>query len=131
MADREIVKMLTDYMENGFLENIIDMFKHDPSLYDHLPEVMTDERSRVRIGYVNLVETLMGEHGERVLAIVPGIVEHLKDERPQIRADAAYLLEVIGDDRSVSELEVALRNENVEPVREILQDALNVLIARD
>jgi len=127
MTHGETVKMLTDYMENGFLDNITDMFRHDPSLYAHLAEVMADERSRVRIGYVNLVETLIDTHREHILAVVPEIASHLKDERPQIRADAAYMLEVIGDVQAVPALVTALQTETVEPVREIFQDALDVL----
>lgn len=127
MTHGETVKMLTDYMENGFLDNITDMFRHDPSLYSHLAEVMADERSRVRIGYVNLVETLIDAHREHILAVVPEMSMHLRDERPQIRADAAYMLEVIGDVQAVPALVTALQTETVEPVREIFQDALDVL----
>jgi len=54
----DLKKMLADYMENGLLENIIDMFKHDISLYEYVSDLMTDERMRVRIGTIALLETL-------------------------------------------------------------------------
>jgi hypothetical protein len=127
MNSEETVQMIAEYMENGFLENIIDMFRHDPALFSHLPELMADERSRVRIGYVNLVETLMDENREQVLSAVPGMVELLRDERPQIRADAAYMLEIIGDAGAAPALEEAAQNESIEPVREAISDSLDEL----
>ena len=32
MNEEELKTMVLDYMDNGYLENIIDMFKHDESL---------------------------------------------------------------------------------------------------
>ena len=58
MAREELKTMIADYMEKGFLENIIDMFKHDKTLYLFIGELMTDERVRVRLGMSALVETL-------------------------------------------------------------------------
>ncbi len=46
----DLKTMLADYMENGLLDNIIDMFKHDQSLYAFVGDLITDERIRVRIG---------------------------------------------------------------------------------
>jgi len=54
----QMKKMIADYMENGFIGNIVDMFKHDKTLYLLIGELMSDERSRVRIGTVALVEIL-------------------------------------------------------------------------
>ncbi|NIW43441.1 MAG: hypothetical protein GWN14_00985 [candidate division Zixibacteria bacterium] len=130
MADNETVKMIADYMENGFLENIIDMFRHDLSLFSHLPEVMADERSRVRIGFVNLVETFLQEYPQEIRSTVPGIAGLLKNEKPELRADAAYMLEIIGDKRALSAIESAYNEENVEPVRQVLGDVIQTMKAR-
>ena len=43
----ELRRMIADYMENGFLENIIDMFKHDKSPYAFTGKLMADERVRL------------------------------------------------------------------------------------
>ena len=53
------IKMIADYMENGYLDNIIDMFKHDPECYTYIGPMLGDERMGVRIGTIALVETLM------------------------------------------------------------------------
>jgi len=40
----DIKMMIADYMEKGFLENIVDMFKHDRSLSPLIADLMRDER---------------------------------------------------------------------------------------
>ncbi len=114
-------------MENGFLENIIDMFKHDRSLYRFLPGLMSDERQRVRLGMVALVEALIAEHGEEINELVPGIAGLLKSEELTVRADAAYLLGIIGDSSAIVYLKEAEKNETVEPVRQVISETIKEL----
>ena len=117
----DLKTMLADYMENGLLDNIIDMFKHDQSLYAYIGDLITDERIRVRIGATALVESLRKEDPENVAKAVPYLLPLLKAEAPVIRGDAAYLLGVIG-------------NRDVVPfLNEIINDAdMNVrMIARE
>ena len=83
-------------MEKGFLENIIDMFRADRSLYPLIGELMADERMRVRLGVTALVETLVKEDPGHIGLSVHGIAGLLKDGNPTIRGDAAYLLGIIG-----------------------------------
>jgi hypothetical protein len=88
--------MIADYMEKGFLDNIVDMFKHDKTLYPVIGDLLGDERSRVRIGTVALVETLKEEDYDNIVTAIPDIAKLLKDTNPTIRGDAAYLLGIIG-----------------------------------
>ena len=88
--------MIADYMEKGFLENIIDMFKHDRTLYPLLGELMTDERMRVRLGITALVETLVKEDPDHITLSLCGIAGLLGNDNPTIRGDGAYLLGIIG-----------------------------------
>jgi len=83
-------------MEKGFLDNIVDMFKHDKTLYPVIGDLLGDERSRVRIGAVALVETLKEEDYENIVTAIPDIAKLLNDPNPTIRGDAAYLLGIIG-----------------------------------
>ncbi len=110
-------------MENGFLENIVDMFKHDKTLYCHLGDLLGDERSRVRIGTVALVETLHTEDKNNVVEAIPGIAKLLKDPNPTIRGDAAYLLGIIGHKDALLFLDGASSDEN-EAVREAVSEAI-------
>jgi hypothetical protein len=89
-------KMIADYMENGLLENIVDMFKRDKSFYEYAGDLLKDERMRVRIGTAALLETLEKEDPENAKSAVPFILPLLKDQNPVVRGDAAYLLGLIG-----------------------------------
>lgn len=117
------IKMIADYMEKGFLENIIDMFKHDKSLYPFVGNMLGDERMGVRIGTVALVEALKEVDIDHVLLAIPGIAKLLGDENPTIRGDAAYVLGIIGHDDALPFLEDA-RDDESGPVREMVQEAI-------
>lgn len=115
--------MIADYMENGFLDNIIDMFKYDKSLYAYIGDLMTDERLRVRIGISALIETLKGEDSENILKAIPHILPLLKNQNPVIRGDAAYLLGVIGHTDAIPFLKEIAKDEDAN-VRTIAKEAI-------
>lgn len=108
---QDLKKMIADYMEGGYLDNIIDMFKYDESLYECVGYLMTDERMRVRIGAAALIETLRKE-SENVGKAVPYILPLLKDENPVTRGDAAYLLGIIGEKDTIPYLEEMLNDKD-------------------
>jgi hypothetical protein len=89
-------KLIADYLEDGFLENIVDMFKHDNALYSYVGELMSDKRIMVRIGVSALIETLKKEDSENVSRALPSIIPLLEDQNPMLRADASYILGIIG-----------------------------------
>lgn len=120
----ELKEMIADYMENGFLENIIDMFKHDNSLYSLVGELMTDERVRVRLGMSALVETLKKEDPENIYSALPNILPLLRHNEPVIRGDAAYLLGIIGHEESISLLEKTAGDDTNADVRLIAKEAV-------
>lgn len=118
-----MLKMIADHMENGFLENIIDMFKHDNSLYLLLGDLLGDERMRVRIGTVALVETLMEEKVEHLQSAIPAVAQRLKDSNATIRGDAAYLLGIIGHRNALPFLREASGDEH-QMVRKTVIEAI-------
>ena len=93
---------IADYLENGLLDNIIDMFKHDRRLYAFIAELMTDERIRVRIQY---------------------ILPLLDNQNPLFRGDAAYLLGIIGQTDVIPFLKKSLHDE-FSHIRIIAQEAI-------
>jgi hypothetical protein len=121
-----MLKMITDYMEGGFLENIISMFRHDESLYHLIGDMLGDERGRVRIGTIAMVETLLSENRTKIVTAIPGIANLLKQPNPTIRGDAAYLLGIIGHKDALPFLLDASKDEN-RTVREIIQDSINII----
>jgi HEAT repeat protein len=123
MTDGEMRETLADHMEAGFLENIIDMFRHDGSLLRHVPALIEDERGRVRLGAVALAEALKVTHPNDMAGIIPETARLLRHEDPVIRADAAYLLGIIGSAEAIPYLEAARHDENA-AVREIIEEAI-------
>lgn len=118
----ESVKMISDYMEKGFLENIVDMFKYDAALYDILPDLIQDERLRVRLGTTALIETLAEEDGVDMRKAASSLAPLLDHNNATIRGDVAYILGLIGDDRILPRLTPLFNDPDVN-VREIARDA--------
>lgn len=116
-------KMIADYMESGFLDNIVDMFKHDNNLYEYIGELMSDERIIVRIGVSALIETLTVEDSENISRALPNIIPLLEDQNPMLRGDAAYLLGIIGHKDAIPYLKKSLQDEHAH-VRTIAKEAL-------
>jgi len=128
MVDEELKKMISDYMEAGFLENIIDMFRRDPSLFPLLGELISDERGRVRLGAVALAESLRWDFKEELRSVIPHIASSLKHSSPVVRADSAYLLGVIGDGASLLYLLEAEKDPD-RNVSEVVSEVIKEIIS--
>jgi HEAT repeat protein len=129
-GDFDIKTMIADYMEKGFLENIIDMFKHDKGLYPLIGELMADERMRVRLGMSALVETLAKEDADNIARSIQSIAALLKDQNPTIRGDAAYLLGIIGQ-REVIPFLVEAADDDNPGVKQIVREAIEEIEAKN
>ena len=125
--DQALLKLIADHMENGFLENIIDMFRHDSSLYTLIGSLIQDERVRVRIGTTALVEELRKLDAGHISGAVSGLLPLLTNTEPFVRGDAANLLGTIGDKGAVPYLENLLMDENPD-IRMIAKEALEEIL---
>ena len=123
MNDTEMRSMLIEYMGNGFLENIIALFRRDDSLYRFIPDLLGDDNLRVRLGATALMEELVVDHSSELKAAVPGIIGLLQHESPTIRGDAASALGIIRDAAAIDALRLCLQDDHP-AVREIARDAL-------
>jgi hypothetical protein len=123
------IKMIADYMEKGYLENIIDMFKHDPKYYQYIGTMLGDERMGVRIGTFALVETLVDVENNNLPASIPGVASLLSNPNITIRGDAAHLLGIIGHKNALPYLENVLNDEH-EMVRENVSEAIDEINRR-
>ena len=122
---RETARMLADYMEQGFLSNIVAMFKADPSLDDLTGAVLADGRLRVRLGVTALVEELHRWDPERARRSVPSLRPLLEHPDPWIRGDAASLIALAGSAADRQALEPLTRDPDPQVaalVREILEE---------
>ncbi len=123
MTDDELKAMVLDHMEKGFLENIVDMFRHDESLYPLVIDMLRDERMRVRLGAVALVEELVQEKKPLFVPLIPGIAALLQDPSPTVRGDGSYILGLLRHRDSLPYLLEARRDPDG-TVRELIEDAI-------
>jgi len=119
--------MLIEYMGNGFLDNIIALFRQDPSLCRFIPDMLSEENMRVRLGATALCEELAQELAGALQAAAPGLLVLLQHESPTFRGDAAYVLGITSGPGAEAGLRMLLQDENVS-VREIARDALASLL---
>ena len=123
IIDQDLITLIADHMENGFLENIIDMFRHDRGLYPLIGGLIQDERVRVRVGITALMEELKKLDTVNVQGAFPGLLPLLAHSEPFVRGDAANLLGIIGDKRALASLEKLREDENAD-VRLIAIEAI-------
>jgi HEAT repeat protein len=121
--DQSLIPFIADYMENGFLENIIDMFRHDSGLYQLIGSLIQDERVRVRVGITALMEELKKLDAENISGAVPGLLPLLTHAEAFVRGDACNLLGIIGDKDSMPYIEKLSNDENSD-VRLIAKEAI-------
>jgi HEAT repeat protein len=123
MTEDELRTMILDYMEKGFLENIIDMFKHDEGLFPLIIDMIKDKRVRVRLGATALVEELIKQKPAPLVRLIPDIAKLLNDEDPVVRGDGANLLDIIKHKDALPFLLGAELDDDAN-VREIVKEAI-------
>lgn len=123
MVNDELRGMVLDYMEKGFLENIIDMFTHDETLFPLVVDMIRDERMRVRLGATALVEELAPKKQQPFVKLIPDIGALLKSPNPVVRGDGAHILGLIKHRDALPYL-LAAREDADRNVREIVVDAI-------
>lgn len=117
----EVIKVIGDFLEMGHVENIVAMFKQDPSHYLLTGELLRDERFMVRLGVAVLFEELILIRPDEVGLALPALVPLLADPTPWVRGEAVNILGIIGGDEA-QELIGAMRADPDQQVREIAAD---------
>lgn len=114
---------MADFLEKGLLENLVSLFKADPSLYPLLRELLGDEGIGVRLGTSALVESLAEAGAPHDARAAKALLPLLESSRPVLRGDAVYLLGVIGRTEALPRLRPLLDDDN-EDVREAAAEAV-------
>ncbi|MBF0553869.1 MAG: hypothetical protein HQK96_04845 [Nitrospirae bacterium] len=127
--EQNLYDMIADYMEKGFLDNIIDMFRYEPEVYPAALRLMSDERMRVRIGAIALLESLSEINFVHLGEIADSIAPLLKSETAVIRGDAAYGLGIIGVNRHIPQLQ-SLLNDEIPDIAEAARDSIAAIQQR-
>lgn len=121
---------LVDSLENGRLDNVIATCRRSPQLMAPLLGLAADLDTpfTVRIGIGAVLEDL---GAERLLADqVEGIAALAASPHPQVRADAAHYLGLVGSAAARERLQTMLDDDDAE-VREIAAESLADMDERD
>ncbi len=119
----ELTAVIADFLEMGHVENIMAMFKQDPSLYALSGELLRDERFMVRMGMAVLFEELKGIRLQEVALAIPALLPILAEETPWMRGEAVNLLGIIGTPEALTHLK-PLADDPEPQIREMVRDIL-------
>lgn len=111
------------FLEKGLLENLVLLFKAEPSLYGHLGELLSDERIVIRLGASALVEGLAEEDPDRTGRAAAALLPLLESVNPVLRGDAAYLLGFLGREEALEPLIALAENDVDAEVRDAAAEA--------
>lgn len=114
---------VADFLGKGLLENLVSLFRAEPSLYPLIGELLADERIASRVGASALVETLVEEDPAHTHLAVQALTPLLENDRPLVRGDAAWLLGVIGRPEALTGLQPLLQDRD-QGVREAAAEAV-------
>ncbi len=121
--DIDLVKIIGDFLELGHVENIVAMFKQDPSLYSLTGDLLRDERFAVRLGVAVLFEELAVIKPADLHLAIPALLPLLEEENPVLRGESATILGIIGGQEAIVNLQT-LQNDPDQQVLEIVTDIL-------
>ncbi|MDH4316755.1 MAG: HEAT repeat domain-containing protein [Desulfobulbaceae bacterium] len=123
VSDRELVKVITDFLEMGHVENIIAMYKQQPRYYELLDLLLTDERFAVRLGVAVVMEELQTLRPEETRRALPALARAIKHNSPMVRGEAANILSIIKSPEALA-LVGSLIDDPSAQVREIVLDIM-------
>ncbi|MBU0730923.1 MAG: HEAT repeat domain-containing protein [Proteobacteria bacterium] len=119
-----LVQVMADFIEQGLVENIVIMFKRDPSLYPLTGELLRDPRFMVRMGVSILFEDLAVVRPDDIALAVPSLLPLLNDHTAHVRGEAVNMLGIIGTEEALRH--VARMVDDPDPqVSEIARDILS------
>ncbi len=121
--DRQLIQVIGDFLEMGHVENILAMFKQDPSHYKLTGELLRDERFMVRMGVAVLFEELKILRPAEIPLAIPALVPLLTEETPWMRGEAVNILGIIGTDEALALLR-PLAGDQEPQIREMVADIL-------
>jgi hypothetical protein len=95
-SGQQLPEVIADFLEMGHVDNIIAMFRQDPSCLLLSGALIQDERFKVRMGMAVLFEELVAVMPPEGLdSAVPSLLAAMQHDASYIRGDAAYVLATI------------------------------------
>lgn len=104
VSDQELKIVIGDFLEMGHVDNIIAMFRQEPSYYAWTGEILDDERFAVRVGVAVLFEELKKIQPENLVLALPSLLPLLQSDSANIRGEAIGILGIIGTTEAISHI---------------------------
>jgi len=124
VSDKELRTVIADFLEMGYVENIVAMFKQDPRYYRWTGDLLTDERFAVRLGVSVLFEYLVDERPNDVYLALPSLGRALSHKAPWVRGEAVSVLAIIGGDEALA-LVKTVEHDPAPEVADVARDVLS------
>ena len=96
VSDTELKNVIGDFLEMGYVDNIVSMFRKEPQYFDWTGELLQDERFNVRLGLTILFEELSTIEPCLSARAVPSLKSALASDSALIRGEAIGILGIIG-----------------------------------
>jgi hypothetical protein len=97
-----LFKVIADFLEMGYVENIVAMFKQEPRYYQWVGQLLEDERFAVRLGVSVLFEYLVADRPDDVHLAVPSLKRALQHQTSWVRGEAVSILAIIATDEAIA-----------------------------
>lgn len=120
VSNQELKRVIADFLDQGHVENIAAMFRHEPRYYAWTADILRDERFSVRLGVSVLFEELRKTQPDKIELAIPSLVQLLSAKEPLLRGEAVSILGIIGGDKALAHI----RNRQDDPsprVREVVE----------
>lgn len=114
---------VAEFLGQGLLDVLVDLFKSDATLYPLLGELLASPEIGVRLGASALVEELASADPAHRPAAAAALAPLLRAEDPVVRGDAAYLLGFAGGVPELPALDAAAAGDPNTDVREAAEEA--------
>ena len=123
VSDEELQKVIAEFLEMGYVENIVAMFKQDPRYYDWIGKLIKDERFAVRLGVSVLFEYLVEDCPDQINLAIPSLARALQHAEARVRGEALSVLAIIATDEALNQVTTMTED----PDREIADLAREIL----
>lgn len=118
--DNELKKVIADFLDQGHVENIVAMFRHEPKYYQWTADILRDDRFSVRLGTAVLFEELKMLEPQKLSLAIPPLAKLLLSPEPLWRGEAVSILGIIGSQEAI-ELIKGLKDDTHPQVQEMVQ----------
>ncbi len=123
VSDKELKKVIADFLEMGHVDNIFEMYKQDSNYYSWTGELLDDERFAVRLGIAVLFEELKIHCEKDIHLAVASLSRAMIDGPTYVRGEAVNVLGIIGSEEALVCVRMALQDQSSQ-VREVAMAVL-------